>query len=82
VLLPEVALTSGFLARVEARFGAQPAQWHHGVTGAERRRCWRAVAEGSAQLVVGARSALFLPFRGLGLIVVDEEHEASPLPRP
>jgi primosomal protein N' (replication factor Y) len=77
VLLPEVALTSGFLARVEARFGAQPAQWHHGVTGAERRRCWRAVAEGSAQLVVGARSALFLPFRGLGLIVVDEEHEAS-----
>lgn len=77
VLLPEVALTPGFLARVEARFGAQPAQWHHGVTGAERRRCWRAVAEGAAQLVVGARSALFLPFRDLGLIVVDEEHEAS-----
>jgi primosomal protein N' (replication factor Y) len=77
VLLPEVALTPGFLARVEARFGARPAEWHHGVTGAERRRCWRAVAEGAAQLVVGARSALFLPFRDLGLIVVDEEHEAS-----
>jgi primosomal protein N' (replication factor Y) len=77
VLLPEVALTSGFLARVEARFGARPAEWHHGVTGSERRRCWRAVADGSAQLVVGARSALFLPFRDLGLIVIDEEHEAS-----
>jgi primosomal protein N' (replication factor Y) len=77
VLLPEVALTPGFLARVEARFGAQPAEWHHGITGAERRRCWRAVSEGTAQLVVGARSALFLPFRDLGLIVVDEEHEAS-----
>ncbi|MFQ5566168.1 MAG: primosomal protein N' [Paracoccaceae bacterium] len=77
VLLPEVALTPGFLARVEARFGARPAEWHHGVTGAERRRCWRAVASGAAQLVVGARSALFLPFRDLGLIVIDEEHEAS-----
>jgi primosomal protein N' (replication factor Y) len=77
VLLPEVALTPAFLARVEARFGARPAEWHHGVTGAERRRCWRAVAEGQAQLVVGARSALFLPFRELGLIVVDEEHDAS-----
>ncbi len=77
VLLPEVALTPGFLARVEARFGACPAEWHHGVAGAERRRCWRAVAEGAAQLVVGARSALFLPFRDLGLIVIDEEHEAS-----
>ncbi|HUF87809.1 MAG TPA: primosomal protein N' [Thermohalobaculum sp.] len=77
VLLPEVALTAGFLARVEARFGARPAEWHHGITGAERRRCWRAVAEGNAQLVVGARSALFLPFRELGLIVVDEEHDSS-----
>ncbi|HSF96544.1 MAG TPA: primosomal protein N' [Thermohalobaculum sp.] len=77
VLLPEVALTAGFLARVEARFGARPAEWHHGVTGAERRRCWRAVAEGGAGLVVGARSALFLPFRDLGLIVIDEEHETS-----
>ncbi len=77
VLLPEVALTPAFLARVEARFGARPAEWHHGVTGAERRRCWRAVAEGAAQLVVGARSSLFLPFPDLGLIVIDEEHEAS-----
>ncbi|MEL6336098.1 MAG: primosomal protein N' [Pseudomonadota bacterium] len=77
VLIPEVALTPGFFARVEARFGARPAEWHHGVAGPERRRVWRGVAEGRAQLVVGARSSLFLPFADLGLIVVDEEHEAS-----
>ena len=77
VLLPEIALTSEFLKRVEARFGARPAEWHSGVTMTERRRCWRMVAEGGAQLVVGARSALFLPFRDLGLIVVDEEHDQS-----
>ncbi len=77
VLLPEVALTSAFLDRVEARFGARPAEWHHGVTGNERRRCWHGTADGSARLVVGARSALFLPFADLGLIVIDEEHEGS-----
>ncbi len=77
VLLPEIALTSAFVARVEARFGARPAEWHSGVGGAARRRVWRMVAEGGAELVVGARSALFLPFRDLGLIVVDEEHDPS-----
>jgi primosomal protein N' (replication factor Y) len=77
VLLPEIALTSEFLTRVEARFGARPAEWHSGVTMTERRRAWRMVGEGGAQLVVGARSALFLPFRDLGLIVVDEEHDTS-----
>ncbi len=77
VLLPEIALTAEFLARVEDRFGARPAEWHSGVTMTERRRAWRMVGEGSAQLVVGARSALFLPFRELGLIVVDEEHDTS-----
>ncbi len=77
VLLPEIALTGEFLARVEARFGARPAEWHSGVTQTERRRAWRMVAEGGASLVVGARSALFLPFRDLGLIVVDEEHDPS-----
>jgi hypothetical protein len=65
-----------FLTRVEARFGARPAEWHSGVTMTERRRVWRMVG-GGAQLVVGARSALFLPFRDLGLIVVDEEHDTS-----
>ncbi len=77
VLLPEIALTAEFLARVEARFGARPAEWHSGVTLAERRRCWRMVAAGRAQLVVGARSALFLPFADLGAVVVDEEHDSS-----
>ena len=77
VLLPEIALTSEFLTRVEARFGARPAEWHSGVSMTERRRCWRMVGSGGAGLVVGARSALFLPFRDLGLIVVDEEHDTS-----
>ncbi|MEM1373940.1 MAG: primosomal protein N' [Pseudomonadota bacterium] len=77
VLLPEIALTSEFLTRVEARFGARPAEWHSGITMTERRRAWRMVAENGAQLVVGARSALFLPYRQLGLIVVDEEHDTS-----
>ena len=77
VLLPEIALTADFLARVEARFGARPAEWHSGVTMTERRRLWRMVSEGGASFVVGARSALFLPFQDLGLIVVDEEHDTS-----
>ena len=77
VLLPEIALTAEFLTRVEARFGAKPAEWHSGVTMTERRRLWRMVSEGGAELVVGARSALFLPFQDLGLIVVDEEHDTS-----
>ncbi|WP_430539096.1 primosomal protein N' [Ruegeria pomeroyi] len=77
VLLPEIALTAEFLTRVEARFGARPAEWHSGATMTERRRVWRMVGQGEAQLVVGARSALFLPFRDLGLIIVDEEHDTS-----
>lgn len=77
VLLPEIALTSEFLKRVEERFGAKPAEWHSGVTMTERRRVWRMVAEGGAQMVIGARSSLFLPFRDIGLIVVDEEHDNS-----
>ena len=77
VLLPEIALTAEFIERVEERFGAKPAEWHSGVTMTERRRCWRMAAEGAAPLVVGARSALYLPFSDLGLIVVDEEHDQS-----
>ncbi|MCG3267835.1 primosomal protein N' [Yoonia sp. I 8.24] len=77
VLLPEIALSGDFINRVEARFGVKPAEWHSGVTMTERRRCWRMVGQGDAQLVVGARSALFLPFQNLGLVVVDEEHDTS-----
>lgn len=77
VLLPEIALTAEFLARVEDRFGTKPGEWHSGVTQTERRRLWRMAGEGGVGMVVGARSALFLPFRDLGLIVVDEEHDTS-----
>jgi len=77
VLMPEIALTSQFIARCEDRFGARPAEWHSGVSAPMRGRVWRAVAENKAKLVVGARSALFLPFADLGLIVVDEEHDPS-----
>lgn len=77
VLLPEIALSEQFLIRVEQRFGAKPVEWHSGVTMTERRRAWKMVGQGQAELVIGARSALFLPFRDLGLIVVDEEHDTS-----
>ncbi len=77
VLLPEIALTENFLSRFEERFGAAPVQWHSSLKSTERRRAWRAIAEGSAQVIVGARSALFLPYADLGLIVVDEAHEIS-----
>lgn len=77
VLLPEIALTSQWLDRFRDRFGAAPVMWHSDLGQAERRRAWRAVARGEARVVVGARSALFLPFRRLALTVVDEEHDPS-----
>lgn len=77
VLLPEIALSAQWLKRFEQRFGTLPAQWHSELNGVERRLTWRAVLQGEAQVVVGARSALFLPYRDLGLIIVDEEHEAA-----
>jgi primosomal protein N' (replication factor Y) len=77
VLLPEIALTAQLLERFTERFGTPPVEWHSDLTGPERRRNWRWVAEGSARVVVGARSALFLPYRELGLILVDEEHESA-----
>lgn len=77
VLLPEIALSVQWVERCEKRFGVTPHIWHSGLTPAKRRDTWRAVVDGSARLVVGARSALFLPYRNLKLIVVDEEHEQS-----
>ena len=77
VLLPEIALTETFLKRFEARFGVTPVTWHSSLKSSERRRAWRSVSSGAAKVVVGARSALFLPFANLGLIVVDEAHEIS-----
>ena len=77
VLVPEIALTAQFLDRFAARFGARPAEWHSGLTERQRERVWAAAAKGEARIVVGARSALFLPFADLGLIVVDEEHDGA-----
>jgi len=77
VLLPEIALTEPFLKRFEARFGERPVAWHSELRQSQRRRAWRSIATGDACVVVGARSALFLPYRNLGLIVVDEAHETS-----
>jgi primosomal protein N' (replication factor Y) (superfamily II helicase) len=77
VLLPEIALTEPFLRRFETRFGHAPVAWHSGLRQSQRRRAWRAIAKGEAKVAVGARSALFLPYRDLALIVVDEAHETS-----
>ncbi len=77
ILLPEIALTEPLLRRFAARFRAEPLLWHSALKTSERRRAWRAIAEGGAQVVVGARSALFLPYEALGCIIVDEAHETS-----
>ena len=77
VLLPEIALTEPFLKRFETRFGCAPVAWHSDLRSSQRRRNWRGIASGEAQVTVGARSALFLPYPNLGLIVIDEAHEPS-----
>ncbi len=77
VLLPEIALSSQWLERFQRRFGVAPAVWHSDLSSRTRRITWREVAAGRAPVVVGARSALFLPFPDPGLIVVDEEHETA-----
>ena len=77
VLLPEISLSSQWLARFERRFGVRPAQWHSDLGQRDRRETWRGIADGRVDVVVGARSALFLPFRDLGLIIVDEEHDPA-----
>jgi len=77
ILMPEIALTAQFLDRFAARFGTRPAEWHSELSPRRRARTWRAVADGEVSVVVGARSALFLPYADLGLIVVDEEHDPA-----
>jgi len=77
ILMPEIALTAQFLDRFAARFGTRPAEWHSELTPRRRARTWSAVAKGEVPVTVGARSALFLPFADLGLIVVDEEHDPA-----
>lgn len=77
ILLPEITLTEPLLTRFTARFGVEPVAWHSGLRSSERRRAWHAIARGDAAITVGARSALFLPYANLGVIIVDEAHEAS-----
>lgn len=77
ILLPEIALSNAFLDRFEARFGCAPALWHSHLSVGARKTTWRGVAEGHSKVVVGARSALFLPYQNLGLIIVDEEHDPA-----
>jgi primosomal protein N' (replication factor Y) len=77
ILMPEIALTAQFLDRFAERFGVRPAEWHSELAPRLRARTWTAVAEGSVSVVAGARSALFLPYADLGLIVVDEEHDPA-----
>src|SRR3954466_15403529 len=77
ILMPEIALTARFLDRFAARFGVRPAEWHSELSPRKRARTWSAVADGEVSVVVGARSALFLPYDNLGLIVLDEEHDPA-----
>ncbi|NMA97345.1 MAG: primosomal protein N' [Phyllobacteriaceae bacterium] len=77
ILLPEIALTNTFIERFTRRFEARPAEWHSDMTPAQRAKVWRGVLDGTVRAVVGARSALFLPFRELGLLVLDEEHDGA-----
>jgi primosomal protein N' (replication factor Y) len=77
ILLPEIALTQDLIRRITSRFGAAPAEWHSGIAPPRRRMVWEAVAAGRCNIVVGARSALFLPFPNLKLLIVDEEHDGS-----
>ena len=77
LMMPEIALTAQFINRFKQKFGAPPVVWHSNLTAARRRDIWRGVASGKIRIVVGTRSALFLPWQDLGLIVVDEEHDTS-----
>lgn len=77
LMMPEIALTAQFMSRYASRFGAPPVVWHSNLTSARRREIWRGVLHGKIRMVVGTRSALFLPWQNLGLVVVDEEHDGS-----
>ncbi len=77
VLLPEISLSVQWLARFESRFGCSPVVWHSGITPAKKRVGWQKIISGEARVIVGARSALFLPYKNLSLIIIDEEHDHS-----
>ena len=77
ILLPEIALSNAFIDRFKSRFGCAPALWHSSLTPAQRKSTWRGIASGETKVIVGARSALFLPYPDLGLMIVDEEHDGA-----
>ncbi len=77
ILLPEISLTAAFMERFEQRFGSRPAEWHSDISPKKREQVWRQVATGEVRVVAGARSALFLPFEELGLVIIDEEHDPA-----
>lgn len=77
ILVPEISLTTQWLERFKKRFGVRPANWHSGLSLKERTDTWKAIVEGRVKVIVGARSALFLPYTNLGLIVIDESHDHS-----
>ena len=77
LMMPEIALTAQFMSRFKNRFGENPVVWHSNLTSARRREIWHGVLSGKIKMVVGTRSALFLPWQDLGLIVIDEEHDTS-----
>src|SRR5262245_39575336 len=77
ILMPEIALTAQFLDRFSSRFGTRPAEWHSQISPRKRAQTWAAIAANDVSVIVGARSALFLPYADLGLVVVDEEHDPA-----
>lgn len=77
IMLPEIALTHQWMQRFEKTFGAPPVVWHSSQSSADRKRAWHAAVGGAGRVLVGARSALFLPFKNLAHIIVDEEHDLS-----
>ena len=77
ILIPEIALTNQFKRRFKEFFGSEPAVWHSGTTKKNKSIIWKGVIQGKIKIVIGARSSLFLPFKNLGTIVVDEEHDSS-----
>ena len=77
ILLPEIGLTGQFESKFIEFFGFQPAVWHSGITKKNKEIIWSGIANGEIKVVIGARSSLFLPFKNLGLIIVDEEHDQS-----
>jgi len=77
ILLPEIALTNQFSRKFEEFFGKPPAIWHSGTSKKNKSIIWKGIVKGKIKIVIGARSSLFLPFKNLGIIIVDEEHDAS-----